>query len=168
MREKPLQKRTLAAFDFLALGRLRERHAQSASRFIRLPSSELHYIDEGTARDLPPVVLLSAQWLGATAYDAFADRLTGSTRVVRLDLPGHGLSEPFADADYSAGAYARVTNAALDALALRDAVLIGQSHSGISAALAAIDAGRVDIGADPGNFERNAPCGHGRQSIPRR
>lgn len=139
MSKKPLQRSTSCEFDYLGLDRLRERYQRTASRFIRLPTTEIHCIDEGIEQQMPPVVVLSAQWLGATAYDAFGRKIAGSTRIIRLDLPGHGLSSPIDDGDYSAAAYARITIAAVEALGLDRAVLIGHSHSGIPAVIAALD-----------------------------
>lgn len=131
------------AFDMDGLQQLRARHRRPASRFLDIGGVDVHLIDEGGGGKplggQPVILLLSAQWLAATAYDRFAARLCGMARVVRLDMPGHGLTGPFADGDYSAHAYARLVSAVIAGLGLARVVLVGHSHSGIAAALVALD-----------------------------
>jgi pimeloyl-ACP methyl ester carboxylesterase len=127
------------AFDSDGLQRLRAQYQQPASRYLDLGNVEVHLIDEGGEAGQPMVLLLSAQWLAATAYDQFAAGLRGAARVVRLDLPGHGLTGPFADGDYSAHGYARLVAAVIARLGPDRVVLLGHSHSGIAAALVAAE-----------------------------
>ncbi|HUD30878.1 MAG TPA: alpha/beta hydrolase [Novosphingobium sp.] len=122
-----------------ALKDMRLAHASPASRFAIVEGCDLHWIEDGYATDLPAVLLLSAQWLGASHFEDFAQALAGRTRVLRLDLPGHGLSGPFADGDHSAQAHARLVRAFAAHAGAGRHVVVGQSHSGIAAALLAAD-----------------------------
>jgi pimeloyl-ACP methyl ester carboxylesterase len=118
---------------------LRLRCAPPDSRFAVIDGCDLHWIDDGCEGVLPAVLLLSAQWLGASHFDAFAERLAQRTRLLRLDLPGHGLSGRFAGEDYSAARYARLVRAFAEHTGLGRHVVVGQSHSGIPAALLAAE-----------------------------
>ncbi|MEE4453686.1 alpha/beta hydrolase [Novosphingobium resinovorum] len=119
---------------------LRRRRASAASRLATVDRTDVHWIDEGRQMRLPPILMLSAQWLGAEHFAAFAAPLAHHTRVVRLDLPGHGLSGPFGpDGAHSAQGYARLVRAFLAHAGLAGCVVLGQSHSGIPAALLAAD-----------------------------
>lgn len=119
------------------LAELAARRQRRDANFIRLSTSRIHWLEDGSPGPLPTVILLPAQWLGAGAYDAFARKVATQTRVVRLDLPGHGLSGGFDDGDYSAPSYARAIGEFLEVLDLTQVVLIGQSHSGTPALVAA-------------------------------
>ncbi|WP_404478100.1 alpha/beta fold hydrolase [Novosphingobium sp. BL-52-GroH] len=121
------------------LGELRKERAVANSHFAAIDGCDVHWIDEGYANGLPAVLLLSAQWLGASHFDAFAERLGERTRVVRLDLPGHGLSGAFGDEDYCAARYASLVRAFVEHRGLGSHVLVGQSHSGIPACLLAAE-----------------------------
>ena len=125
-----------------SLAEAREAAMRAESHIVPLSSGELHLIDEGRAGQLPAVVILSAQWLAATSFDQVARELSNRTRIIRVDLPGHGLASPFADEDYSGAGYARVVGELLDDLALDSFVLVGQSHSGIPATAIAAEGRR--------------------------
>lgn len=99
----------------------------------------MHVLDEGPRDCDLTVVLLSAQWLGVSHGDDWAPLLTGRYRVLRIDLPGQGLTGRFADGDYSAGAYARLIAGVLEALTVGQHVIVGTSFSGIGATLYAAD-----------------------------
>lgn len=63
------------------------------SQFIRLGDVELHYRDEGTA-DKPVLVLLHGFGGSLHGWDAWVRQLEGDFRILRIDLPGFGLSTP--------------------------------------------------------------------------
>jgi pimeloyl-ACP methyl ester carboxylesterase len=92
----------------------------------------LHYLDEGPAEG-PVVVALSAQWASFAQYDDWAPALTDRYHVLRLDLPGHGLSGRIASGDYSIAAYIRLTIGLLDQLGIARLFLVGTSFSGAAA-----------------------------------
>ena len=112
-----------------SLRTLEKRYARPASRFIPAGGVRLHALDEGPCEG-PPVVALSAQWTSFMQWDRWAPQLTDRYRVLRLDLPGHGLSGPMADGDYSMDAYRRLLAEVLDRLEIQSAFLVGTSFSG--------------------------------------
>jgi pimeloyl-ACP methyl ester carboxylesterase len=66
-------------------------YADGASRFIETGSVRFHYRDEGEGE---PIVLLHGLTANLFVWDAWAQRLSEHFRVIRLDLPGHGLTGP--------------------------------------------------------------------------
>lgn len=113
----------------------RARYGRASSHVLRVAGVDLHVLDERGPAPGPAVVLLSAQWLGVSPGDRWAPLLTGAGRIVRVDLPGQGLSGGFPDGDYSARAYAALLAETVAALDLGAHVVVGTSFSGIAAAL---------------------------------
>lgn len=111
----------------LPLDALRAKYAPPPSRFVRLAGLDVHVRDEGTG---PAVVLLHGMGASLHTWDAWAARLRDSLRVVRIDLPGYGLTGPFADRDYHVARYVPVLDALLDSLGLDRASFAGNSFGG--------------------------------------
>ena len=70
---------------------LERNYGDSASRFIEAGSVRFRYRDEGEG---DPIVLLHGLTANLFVRDAWAQRLSEHLRVIRLDLPGHGLTGP--------------------------------------------------------------------------
>jgi pimeloyl-ACP methyl ester carboxylesterase len=99
--------------------------------------TRLRYAVGGPAGDGPPLVLVHG--LGGTIenWRALAPPLAASQRVLAPDLPGHGASDPLAEArDLDAVAEAVLGMA--DAEAIRDAVWVGHSLGGVVSLRAAV------------------------------
>lgn len=125
-----------AKFDRIAA---EKRFFHPASRFVSLQNARVHMIDEGEQSQLPAIIILSSQWLSSFSFDRFVSTLKSETRVIRVDLPGHGLSSRIIDGDYSAHSYARLIDKLTEALALPSYILVGMSFSGIPAAIHAAE-----------------------------
>jgi pimeloyl-ACP methyl ester carboxylesterase len=101
--------------------------------FLDVNGLRLHMLDWGGSG--PPILCVHANGYLAALWHPIAVELTSQARVVGLDLPGHGDSEPAPDyrwdhlAEYVAGA--------LRALDLGPAVLVGHSVGGATAAMCA-------------------------------
>ena len=63
-------------------------------KFVMFGDTPLFYIDEGRGI---PVVLLHGYLESSLVWDDFASNLKRTNRVIRLDLPGHGLSGEHGD-----------------------------------------------------------------------
>jgi pimeloyl-ACP methyl ester carboxylesterase len=70
-----------------------ERAIEGQSRTVDL-DGPVHYVDFGGAPDGPTIVLVHGLGGSHLNWDLFAPRLTERARVLALDLPGFGLSEP--------------------------------------------------------------------------
>lgn len=85
-----------------------------------------------------PVVFLHALGGSASQWRAQIEHLEPSRLAVAVDLPGHGVSAPAEDGEYSPEAIAAEVGSVLDALGLRPVVLVGHSYGSLVAiALAA-------------------------------
>ncbi|WP_201495350.1 alpha/beta fold hydrolase [Rubrivivax sp. A210] len=104
------------------------------SDFIDLRGQLVHLRDEGPREDPLPLVLLHGTADSLHTWEGWVRALKGRRRVIRLDLPGFGLTGPYtgqyAAGDYSGDAYARFLVNLLDALNIQRAVLVGHSLGG--------------------------------------
>lgn len=89
----------------LPLDVLKARYANGASRFVSVRGLSVHYRDEGPVADSLPVVLLHGTGASLLTWEGWVRELVATHRVVRLDLPGYGLTGPSAGHDYSANFY---------------------------------------------------------------
>lgn len=129
----------------LPLDELKARYGGPPSRFLPMDGIEVHWRDEGptepaaaaaaasapTARVEPPAILL----LHGTAsslhtWDGWVERMKPTHRVVRLDLPGFGLTGPHPSGDYSGAATADFLERFADAAGLRRFAIAGNSLGG--------------------------------------
>jgi len=77
------------------------RWAQPPSDFIEVKGQIVHLRDEGPRNDAAPLLLLHGTGASLHTWDGWAAALKARRRVIRIDLPGYGLTGPFA------GEYAR-------------------------------------------------------------
>jgi pimeloyl-ACP methyl ester carboxylesterase len=111
----------------LPLETLKANWANAESRFIEIEGMQVHYRDEGTG---PPVVLLHGNSASLHTWDGWTAELRGHYRVVRVDLPGFGLTGPSPTRDYRIPTYVRFVELLLDRLAVSRCVLAGNSMGG--------------------------------------
>jgi pimeloyl-ACP methyl ester carboxylesterase len=109
---------------------LAARWAQPPSRFIALDGMRVHYRDEGPRDDSLPIVLLHGTASSLQTWDGWERALRADHRVIRMDLPGFGLTGPSPDNDYTIEAYVRFTLHLLDALGVRRFSIAGNSLGG--------------------------------------
>ncbi len=81
-------------------------------------------------RDAPALILLHGFASSLETWQAWADRLSAKFRVIRLDLPGFGLTGPDPSGDYTDTRSVALILGLMDRLGLHDAVLIGNSLGG--------------------------------------
>lgn len=91
------------------------------------------YVRQDGPRDAPMLLLIHGSGSSARTWDLMVPLLTGSHRVIRIDLLGHGRSGKPADGDYSIPAQARRVAAALDRLGAGPAIVAGHSSGGYTA-----------------------------------
>ncbi len=97
------------------------------SRWATVGELTVHYKRQGVGH---PVVLLHGSGSSLQSFDRVTELLVDSFEVVRLDLPGFGLTGPRPDRDYRITAVADVVAQVLDVLDLRRAVVGGSSLGG--------------------------------------
>lgn len=123
---------------------LEARYAGPPSVFIEAAGIRLHVRDTGP-RDGPALLLLHGFGASLHTWDAVAARLEDRFRVIRLDLPGFGLTGPDPGRDYSDARSHAVLMALMDRLGLARASVAGHSMGGrIAWTLAALHPERVE------------------------
>lgn len=100
------------------------------STFVDLDGQLVHLRDEGPRGDPVPIVLLHGTSASLHTWDGWAAELSKTRRVLRLDLPGFGLTGPRADARYGLDDDVAFVLKLLDHLRLRRVVLGGNSLGG--------------------------------------
>ena len=118
---------------------LTARWAPPPSQFVPLQGMQVHLRDEGPRTDPQPIVLLHGTSASLHTWDGWADALKGERRVIRMDLPGFGLTGPMPDGDYRLTRYVSFVIALLDQLGVQQAVLAGNSFGGNLAWKVAVD-----------------------------
>ncbi|MBK7261693.1 MAG: alpha/beta hydrolase [Rubrivivax sp.] len=110
------------------------RWAPPPSDFIEVKGQLVHLRDEGPRDDSTPIVLLHGTSASLHTWEGWAHVLKTERRVITLDLPGFGLTGPFAGQyaadDYHGDTYARFIVDVLDTLKLQRVVLGGNSLGG--------------------------------------
>jgi pimeloyl-ACP methyl ester carboxylesterase len=112
--------------------------AQPSSHFIQWRGAEIHYTDEGQG---VPVILVHGYGGSHRNFQKLNDRLKDKYRVIRVDLPGFGLSDlPDAKADKRdfLKMYSDFFTFMLDTLHTDSVYLVGNSMGGMMAWNAAI------------------------------
>ena len=90
-------------------------------------------VREQGPENAPVIVLIHGFSYSLESFDAWAENLASDYRVVRFDLPGHGLTGPDPQRRYSVEQTVALTTSLLDALGHDDVVLAGNSLGGLVA-----------------------------------
>lgn len=106
-------------------------------RFVKTPDARIHLVE----LDLPgkPMLLLHGIGMDWRVWQAVSRRLAPSFHLYFMDLRGHGESDK-PHHGYSLAHYAADVEEVIDALRLRDAVLVGSSLGGMVAVAAEVPA----------------------------
>jgi pimeloyl-ACP methyl ester carboxylesterase len=96
----------------------------------------VHYRDEGAG---PLLLLIHGTSSSLHTWDGWVQRMRSGHRIIRLDLPGFGLTGPAPDADYRASRHARIVASLLDHLGVERADVAGNSLGGRVALTLALD-----------------------------
>ena len=110
------------------------RWAPPPSDFIEVKGQLVHLRDEGPRDDALPIVLIHGTSASLHTWEGWVRALKGQRRVITFDLPGFGLTGPFAGQyerdNYSGDSYARFVLDLLDALKIDRVVIGGNSLGG--------------------------------------
>lgn len=99
--------------------------AESPSRFATLDGAKVHYVSYGAGREA--VVFVHGWTCDLTFWGAQLPVFAAKTRVLALDLPGHGKSDAPKTAVYSMDLFARALDAVMRDAGVDRAVLVGHS-----------------------------------------
>jgi pimeloyl-ACP methyl ester carboxylesterase len=117
----------------IPVARLIEKYAVPPSQFVALKGMNVHYRDEGSVADTIPIVLLHGTSSSLLTWDACTTEWSKDHRVIRMDLPGFGLTGPNAEQDYRIENYVAFLNSFLQVRNVTQCYLVGNSLGGLIA-----------------------------------
>lgn len=118
---------------------LTARWAQAPSQFVTVDGMQAHVRDEGPRNDPTPIVLLHGTSASLHTWDGWVAALKDKHRVVRVDMPGFGLTGPTPDGNYTMPVYTHFVISMMDALGIKQAVIAGNSFGGYVAWKTTVD-----------------------------
>ncbi len=103
------------------------KYTNDQSQFIDIDGLKVHYRDEGSGM---PLVLIHGTAASLHTWDDWTEQLKPQYRVIRMDLPGFGLTGPDPGADYTIPYYHQFLLKFLEALKIENLILGGNSLGG--------------------------------------
>jgi pimeloyl-ACP methyl ester carboxylesterase len=85
---------TYLGMNTIPMDTLKTKYADSESKIIQIDDMNIHYKDEGQG---PVLILLHGVCASLHTWDGWVERLKGHYRIIRLDIPGFGLTGPALD-----------------------------------------------------------------------
>lgn len=160
----------------ISAGDIEKKYADSTSRFVDIMGMRVHYRMEGDPTDSTPLVLIHGTSSSLHTWDSIVPALRENRRILRMDLPGFGLTGPSPDRVYGMERYHRFLDSLFERLDIRQCILGGNSLGGLIAwtyalhdsvrvkGLVLIDAAGYPKGKEEGNigFKLAAMPGVGR------
>ena len=116
-----------ACAEPISKGALEEKYAGSPSAFVEVNGHRTHYREEGLGE---VVVLIHGTASSLHTWDAWTEKLQRDFRVVRMDLPGFGLTGPNQTGSYEVSDDVQFLSAFLKALDIEVAHFAGSSLGG--------------------------------------
>ena len=113
----------------LTLSELKHRYGADSLQTVQVDGLTIHYQDNGP-RDAPVLVLLHGFGSSLQTWDVWAAKLELNYRVIRLDLPGFGLTGPSPLHDYSEANDLATLTHFVDKLGVSSFSVIGHSMGG--------------------------------------
>jgi pimeloyl-ACP methyl ester carboxylesterase len=110
-------------------GALESTYAAPPSAFVEVAGLRLHLRDTGP-REAPAILMLHGFGASLHTWEDWARLLEADHRVIRLDLPGFGLTGADPTGDYTDARAIGVLRALMDRLGVARATLIGSSMGG--------------------------------------
>jgi pimeloyl-ACP methyl ester carboxylesterase len=101
--------------------------ARPPSQFVTLDGTRLHFRDEGSG---PVVVLLHANYSSLFMWEPWVAALKDRYRVIRVDLPAHGLTGPEPNGNYTLERIQQLFERFVDSRNLERFTVVGTSIGG--------------------------------------
>ena len=117
-------------YQDIPLDQIKKKYTDSNSSFVRVGEMDIHYRDQGKQIDSIPIVLIHGTGSSLHTYDNWTKELIINHRVVRMDLPGYGLTGPFQNRDYSYNNYVAFLKKFLEKIGVKSCILAGSSLGG--------------------------------------
>jgi len=111
----------------MELKELIEKYTLQDSKFMDLYGIKIHYTDRGNG---DVILLLHGVLSSLHTFNNWANKLSESHRVIRVDLPGFGLTGPWTDNEYSINRYTEFVKEFMDKLGINKFHIAGSSLGG--------------------------------------
>ena len=111
----------------ITLEELKKEFKNKNSKFVEIDGVFIHYVDEGEGI---PVVLLHGTGASLHTWDLWAEKLKDKYRVIRITLPGFGLSGPRSDKKYKIKDYVNLLESFVSQIGIEKFHLAGNSLGG--------------------------------------
>ena len=109
---------------------MRAKYGGGSSQFVDMSAGlTLHIRDDGP-KDAPAIILLHGSNGSLHTWEPWTKALVPDYRVIRIDLPGHGLTGSYPKGDYSRDGFVAVVDAAVFKLGLKRFTIGGNSMGG--------------------------------------
>lgn len=108
---------------------LHDGYTTEASTFIDIDRSTVHYRDEGNPNG-PPLLLLHGTYSSLHTWDGWVEELADDFRLIRLDMPGFGLTGPQTSGEHRLEGLIDTVAAFCDELGLEKVAVAGNSLGG--------------------------------------
>jgi pimeloyl-ACP methyl ester carboxylesterase len=109
---------------------MRAKYGAPPSQFVDLGNGLTVHLRDTGPRGAPVLVLIHGSNASLHTWEPWAQRLAPRYRIIRMDLPGHGLTGPSPTRDYTPAAYVDVVERIRAKLGVDHIVLAGNSMGG--------------------------------------
>ena len=114
----------------IPLETLKQKYANTESKFVEIDGMNVHYRDEGIRNDSTPIILIHGTGASLHTWEGWVNALKKEHRVIRLDLPAYGLTGPNPNKDYSQAFYSSFMNDFLSKIGVNRCIMAGNSLGG--------------------------------------
>ncbi|WP_010163536.1 alpha/beta fold hydrolase [Sphingomonas sp. PAMC 26617] len=109
---------------------MRAKYGAPPSQFVDLGNGLTVHLRDTGPRDAPVLMLIHGSNASLQTWEPWAERLAQRYRIIRMDLPGHGLTGASPTRDYTPAAYVDVVERIRTKLCVDHIVLAGNSMGG--------------------------------------
>ncbi|MFH1321109.1 MAG: alpha/beta hydrolase [Bacteroidota bacterium] len=116
--------------------KIKEKYINEHSRFMEINGMQIHYRDEecrnreSISSDTYPLLLLHGALSSLHTFDSWTQELSNDFRIIRLDLPGFGLTGHITNAEYTKSVYMTCLQTLLNELQVERCNIAGSSLGG--------------------------------------
>ncbi|GAB3172941.1 alpha/beta fold hydrolase [Telluribacter humicola] len=114
----------------IPLKELEKKYDIKQTDFVSVDGMDVHFRDEGPKSDSVPMVLLHGTGSSLFTWNEWTRTLKDKHRIIRLDLPGFGLTGPHPTDDYTLEIYINFMHSFLEKLKVKKCILVGNSLGG--------------------------------------
>jgi pimeloyl-ACP methyl ester carboxylesterase len=109
---------------------LKEKYGSFPSKYVSIDNMNVHYRDEGNPSDTLPLILIHGTGSSLHTFDGWVEILKNKKRIIRMDIPGFGMTGPFPHHSYTINNYVTFIEHFLEAMKIKKCILGGNSLGG--------------------------------------